>query len=120
MMRNAMKIVAFLFITALCCNIVNAGIKNPSQTIPVKNTQESSLSVAPLNEENQAIESRNLTTSFSALPDPLQKSQKESACSLIASALPKYNYFTRYIFYASCLIVRIQTTDLIFPFHYHW
>ncbi len=115
-MRSVRKIMALLFLTAFCCNIVNFD----SHPIPVKNIQESNLSIAPLNNGSQAIEARNLTFFFSTLPDLIQKNKKEISSALIASALSKVNYFTGYIFYASYLILRIETTDLIFPFHFFW
>ena len=119
-MRNALKIIAFLFITALCCNIADVKLQSSLHTVPVKTSQESFLSVIPLNDGSQAIEARNLTSFFSTFSNLISKNKKEIPSAVIASALPKVNYFTSYIFYASYLIVRIETTDLIFPFHFFW
>jgi hypothetical protein len=116
-MRNFGKILALIFVTVFCCNVVNI---NSHQISPEKNSQESRLSVAPLSDGSQAIEARNLNFFFSTLPDLVQKNKKEISSALIASALSKVNCFSGYIFYASNLIVRIETTDLIFPFHFFW
>jgi hypothetical protein len=116
-MRKFGRILALIFITAFCCNVVN--ISSP-QICPEKNSQETHFSIAPSNAGSQAIEARNLNSFFSTLPDLIQKNKKEISSALIASTLSKVNYFSGYIFYASCLIVRIETTDLIFPFHFFW
>ena len=116
-MRNFEKILAFIFVTAFCRNVVN--ISSP-QIFSEKNLQETHFSIAPSNDGSQAIEARNLNSFFSTLPDLVQKNKKEISSALIASALSKVNYFSGYIFYASNLIVRIEATDLIFPFHFFW
>jgi hypothetical protein len=119
-MRTGFKIIAFLFVTVLCCNVLVPDFKNTNQGNPVKNETESFLSVAPANEGSQAIEARNLTSLFSSIPEIFQKNKKEISSALIASALSGVNHYTGYIYYASCLIVRVESTDLIFPSHFFW
>jgi len=113
-MRSVVKLIALLFIAAFCYNIIHAS----HLPVPVKNSQQTLLSIAPSNSGSQAIESRNLTSLFSAFSD--YSSKKEISCALIASSLSRANLFTGYIFYASYLILKIETTDLIFPFHFFW
>jgi hypothetical protein len=117
-MRNAFKILAFLLITAFCCNFANIHVDN--SRIQTEETPGNWLSVSPLDHGSQAIESRNLNDFFSSIPLPNFKNQKVTSILSKTAASIQVNGYKHYLFYATNLILRIETTDLIFPFHFFW
>jgi hypothetical protein len=116
-MKNILKIVTLLSLAACCFFLTTVHFKAEVNKTAETKTQGNVISISPSNQESQAVESRNLTSFFSALHYFKQKNQKEFSALLRACAFSKERNHGYYLFYAFCLIQRTESTDLIYPFH---
>jgi len=67
------------------------------------------------------IQSENAVTVCSySNPASVKSTWKEFSAANIAAEHVYVHTFSRYNFFSRKLLVRLQNTDLIFPFHYFW
>lgn len=65
------------------------------------------------------IESSN-TIFNNTLPTTLKNNFNKFSNCIHSTEQAYFNTFSQYNFYAQNLLVRLQQTDIIFPFHYFW
>lgn len=125
-MKKKLRIVFFLSIIALYGSAM--GLCSSSLFFENRETSKQTTSLSQQHffftssgSHNQIAENENSGSIYTNAP---VITIKNSLSKLSASAKAiEHSFFctySQYSFYSHCLLIRLQQTDIIFPFHYFW
>jgi len=124
--KKSLRNIGLIGISLLYCFVIGiySGITFNADAAVAKHSKgshESYTAAVSAKSFHHTVQTENSVTAFNhARPVSLKNSFNEySACIKITEQL-FFTGFLQYSFYSHKLLMRVQQTDLIFPFHYFW
>lgn len=124
-MKKVFRIFSLLTISALYSFVIslyssNAFIDNCTFSQTNSDTKQYSSLISSTLLCHTAQTESSITVHNNAPPSSLKNPFSEFSACLRTTEQLFFNVFSQYHFYSQNLLVRLQKTDIIFPFHYFW
>jgi hypothetical protein len=124
--KKSLRIIGLAGISLLYCFVIGiySGITFNADAAVIKHSKasdENLTAAVSAKSFHHTVQTENAVTAFSH-PKPVSSKNSHneySSCTKIAEQL-FVTSFLQYNFYSHKLLMRVQQTDLIFPFHYFW
>ncbi|MFM6925882.1 MAG: hypothetical protein ACKOU7_10315 [Ferruginibacter sp.] len=125
-MKKSLRITGLISITLLYCFAIGlySGVAYAGNTAFLKQdgsaTEKYSNTVSAKSFQHTIQTETSVTVCSHSNPATVKNTYKEFSAVNKAAEQVYVHTFSQYSFYSRKLLVRLQNTDLIFPFHYFW